>query len=750
MKALKKILFAFFLCTSLATAASVAEQLQRSFIWSADTVHTAVFRKTVYLDRVPARAEAFVFADSYYALYINGQYVLLGPSRFDPSRPEYDRIDISPFLAAGDNVFAFLVYGGLSNGMRMAHVPGLTFLLQIGDHTYNSNASVRCSGQTRFKQAQSKWEGFVETVDAQRDSGDPLAQAFDDSQWPCARSLPGGQWGPLHERSIPLLSEKEVRAELSCALPSRCKRIQASFSRNVLLTVAMEVEAAAGITLRIRDFTYVTKAGRQTIRTHDSFGLADADLVIEATDSLIFHSVRFFNRTYPFIRLSRFSCDDTVLTRLWDQSIYTMEQVTEDGYQDCVWERAEWMGDAATLEWPLTRIAFSGPDSLYSDPRLIRKMIRDISQSADSSGRLKAHHPSDRHDIHGYIEDYACLWVQSLRDYYQVSGDQVFLQEMWPALTGQMQWFLDHRTSSGLVRAREFVIIDNPICYTVCEGATLNAFVYRALLDAAFLARCVKDKRRGSLYQQAAHDLYRSFNTLLWNPQQQTYNGSTEHPPSWHSALIPLDRGIVSEERRFPVLQGLLDHYQQASQAMFTYTHFWLLKLLFSMDTAQWDDRTLELIKLRWKKMTAMENKGYTVGESFSNERPFHNFGAVPAYFLSRNVLGVDVQWPLKKNRILIKPQLGKLKKAEGVVVTEHGPVTVQWRQEPESQRLIFSMDLPRKTQATVALPAGSKPSRLLVDGEAVRFRYKNGRAVFTVNGGIHRGLLEPKGERGK
>jgi len=750
MKALKAILFAFLIHTSLATAASVAEQLQRSFIWSADTVHSAVFRKIVRLDRVPARADAYVFADSYYALYINGNYVLLGPSRFDPGRPEYDRIDISSYLAAGDNAFAFLVYGGLSNGMRMAHAPGLTFLLQIDDQLYDSNASVRCSGNTRFKQAKSKWEGFIETVDAQQDSGDPLALAFDDSLWPCARSLPGDQWGPLHERSIPLLSEKEVQAELSCALPVRCKSIQASFSRNLLLTVALEVEAAAGVTIRIRDFTYITRAGRQTIRTHDSFGLADADLMIEATDSLVFHSVRFFNRTYPFIRLARFSCDDSVLTRLWDQSIYTMEQVTEDGYQDCVWERAEWMGDAATLEWPLTRIAFSGPDSLHSDPRLIRKIIRDISQSADSSGRLKAHHPSDRHDIHWYIEDYACLWVQALRDYYQISGDQAFLREMWPALTGQMQWFLDHRTASGLVRAREFVIIDNPLCYTVCEGATVNAFVYRALLDAAFLARCVKDKRRSSLYQQAADDLSRSFNALLWNPQQQTYNGSTEHPPSWHSALIPLDRGIVPQERQPLVLQGLLDHYQQASQALFTYTHFWLLKLLFSMDTALWDDRTLELIKLRWQKMTAMENKGYTVGESFSNERPFHNFGAVPAYFLSRNVLGVDVQPPLKRNSILIKPQLGKLNTAQGVVVTEHGPVTVEWRREPGSQSLSFFLDLPRKTQATVALPTVSAPSRLVLDGRTVPFRCDRGRAMFSVNGGIHRGFLETKGEMEK
>jgi len=63
---------------------------------------------------------------------------------------------------------------------------------------------------------------------------------------------------------------------------------------------------------------------------------------------------------------------------------------------------------------------------------------------------------------------------------------------------------------------------------------------------------------------------------------------------------------------------------------------------------------------------------------------------------------------------------------------------------------LSFFLDLPRKTQATVALPTVSAPSRLVLDGRTVPFRCDRGRAMFSVNGGIHRGFLETKGEMEK
>ena len=39
---------------------------------------------------------------------------------------------------------------------------------------------------------------------------------------------------------------------------------------------------------------------------------------------------------------------------------------------------------------------------------------------------MKAHHPSDRWDKHGFIDDYACLWIQGILEYYRHTGDLGF------------------------------------------------------------------------------------------------------------------------------------------------------------------------------------------------------------------------------------------------------------------------------------------------------------------------------------
>jgi hypothetical protein len=51
--------------------------------------------------------------------------------------------------------------------------------------------------------------------------------------------------------------------------------------------------------------------------------------------------------------------------------------------------------------------------------------------------------------------------------------------------------FMDRRTARGLVQARVGAVWDSPLRYQVCEGAGLNAFVYRALVDGAYLGECI-------------------------------------------------------------------------------------------------------------------------------------------------------------------------------------------------------------------------------------------------------------------
>jgi len=103
--------FFFFVCGSvlgagnakkseLGKADSVGESLQKSMIWlglpaeEAGKPICAAFRKQFEIAQTPAEATLHIFADSRYILWINGKYVLRGPCRFDPKRPEYDTVDV--------------------------------------------------------------------------------------------------------------------------------------------------------------------------------------------------------------------------------------------------------------------------------------------------------------------------------------------------------------------------------------------------------------------------------------------------------------------------------------------------------------------------------------------------------------------------------------------------------------------------------------------------------------------------------
>ena len=118
-------------------ADAVGKSLQDSMIWTplpadeAGRKMCVAFRKQFTVPEEPAKAELHVFADARYLLWINGRYVVRGPSRFHPRRPEYDTVDVKPWLRRGSNTLAVLVQTGLSGRRIMRHAPGLGVRLDV-------------------------------------------------------------------------------------------------------------------------------------------------------------------------------------------------------------------------------------------------------------------------------------------------------------------------------------------------------------------------------------------------------------------------------------------------------------------------------------------------------------------------------------------------------------------------------------------------------------------------------------------
>ncbi len=188
-------------------------------------------------------------------------------------------------------------------------------------------------------------------------------------------------------------------------------------------------------------------------------------------------------------------------------------------------------------------------------------MLRRTSLTQQPDGRVKANTYSDRWDIHGYMEDRSCDWIQGIRRYYESTGDAA-LRELLKPVVLQTKWFLAHRTIHGLVNARKWVVLGNPMGYQNCEGAGLNAFVFKALIDAAYLGNVIGEKQQANELNIEASQLKHAFNTYLWDKEKGTYyaghfendsigkqsllsrklnltiqNGNVE--PTFHAALFP-------------------------------------------------------------------------------------------------------------------------------------------------------------------------------------------------------------------
>jgi alpha-L-rhamnosidase len=784
--------------------------LQNAFIWlpSAPPGYQAhvAFRKRFQLAQLPKTAVFRLFADSRYMLWVNGRYVERGPCRFDPGAPEYDEIDVSGHLKVGENALTVLVHHchdgksgtdwGSINGRIMRHAPGLTAELELAGAEAPSlrlrtDASWRASTHTRFLLSptdrwENTWSSIPDRIDARQDPGDWTEPAFDDSGWETPLSVPGTLWGPLRARSIPRLREKQVGPLTLVETNGRPCRLSCSNLWPVTLRTAdtciidvgqfvqaytvLALDANPGSQLELeyaQDYfdtgrkpsgsyghvnRYIAKAGPQTYMSGDTFGFKY--LVVRVTAGrLRLQDLQVISRTYPFEVAGSFHCNDPLLNTIWSNCVRTVLVCSEDAYVDCATrERTEWMADGFAVAYRTTRVALAGPGEngkpYPADPRLLRNLLRHIAQSAQPDGRLKAHHPSDRWDIHGYIEDYACLWVQALREYVDHTGDLGLVRELWPACTGQMQWFLDRRTTNGLVKAREFVYPNSPLAYKVCEGATLNAFIARALRDAAWLAGQLGKLAQRDQYSRAGQELSRAVNDRLWDATNGTYFSSLTDgrltPPTAHAALCCLQLDIVPEDRVESTRRWLLQNHLKEDFSL-TYTYQFLLAEIYRANSELTDRAVLDLIRQRWAAMARGETG--TVWESLAPGENCHEAGAVPAYFLSAYVLGARLEGPASAHRLIIEPHLANLTEAEGVVVTEAGNVSVAWKRNRSGGGVEFSLEVPPGAQATLALPVSSESAAVTLDGTSLPLaavKRVPGRLLIGLGPGPHTGRVQP------
>ena len=735
-----------------------------------------VFAKEIALPTVPSLAIVHLFAFTRYRLYINGHYIGRGPSRYQNQRPEYDSRDIRKWLQPGRNVLVVLVHRDAPTGRIMRHDPGFAAVLEITlggrRQVIATDSSWLSMPELSFGARAQAWASIEEHIDA-RKTTDWTRPELTLPHWQPSAVLPGSQETLFSPRSTPLQIEKERPwSSQSPALP-----IELSAGKEMELTLPeitqafhlLEMDAGEGSSLEVSYVlpegqqsgrcTYIARSGVQTWMGGDTFAFVKLRLRVTIGRIRLTRASAYEVR-YPFERAASFTCSDPFLSQLWGICARSLELLSEDAYVDCAdRERVEWTDDSPPA-FDCTRVMMRGPDgrgrAYWGDARLLGSLLRRIALTQQPDGQLKAHSCSERFDIHAIMEDRSCDWVVLLREYLESSGDTELVRELWPTLTRLLDWYRKRRTDRGLVLAREWEVWDNPLRYQVCEGAGLNAMVYRALVDASVLARSIGINHDAKTLAQEAERLQGDYNHLLWNEQEGAYDGALFGPgsqirsqlgskfsgpivagrfhPAAQANLFALYSGIVPPQHLTSVRKWVLNHLEEVREPM---SHYYLFRMLYAMDDEQQDTEVLRLMRTEWKNQ--VESEWQTAWEELEKGggSKVHIYGMHPGYFLTAYVLGARREGPVDLRTILIEPRFSGLDWARGVCVTEFGPVEMEWKMN-HARRPEIVCTVPKKVRAKLRLRSREENDLLKVDGIDVYSRTSNGWLEIMLQPGKH------------
>lgn len=737
----------------------------------------AAFVKEFALEGMPQTALVHLFAFTRYRLYVNGSYVGRGPARYQNVSPEYDSWSVAAMLKPGRNVIAILAHRDAPSGRIMYHTPGMAAVLAYHnadgvEKRIVTDATWRARPERSFGPRDSAWSSIPEHIDARR-SDDWTAAGYDARAWPSAVKTADIGAVELQPRSIPLMRETALPWK-AAALPTRLRpgdSLDLDLHRVSLAYHRLTLDAIAGSEIEVSYHLpennvsgmnrYVARDGQQIYEGGDTFACTFIRVRLKSGGVTV-TDAKAFEVLYPFDCVGRFDCDDPFLNQLWALCARSLQLMSEDAYTDCAdRERVEWM-DSSPPAFDVTQATMAAPDGAggtrYGDPRLLRSLLRRTALTALADGQIKAHTCSERWDIHAIMEDRSCDWVIGLRQYFEASGDIAFVRSMWPTVVGLMAWFHARLTPRGLVLGREWEVWGNPLCYQVCEGAGLNAFVYHALIDAEWLGRRIGRTDQAAVFAARAIALRRAFNDLLWDEEQGVYIGALFGPgskrattfgkgiadvditdgrfrPTLQAALFAFDAGIVPPDRAARLDEWILAHDDNVAGVM---THHYLFKRYYALDRHDLDTEVLKRMRSGWRNMV-----GSPWGTSWETldgggASKVHVYGIMPGHYLSNYVLGVRSAGSTAESTLLIDPRPGDLTRAQGVVSTAFGPVPIRWERSLDGA-MDLSLTVPHGAKALVRLRPTLISTSVELNGLLTATTSSGNRLELILDAGAHR-----------
>ncbi len=422
---------------------------------------------------------------------------------------------------------------------------------------------------------------------------------------------------------------------------------------------------------------FITARNQKRYETFKPYGARYLQVnIMNNSGAATIAKVGMVRQVYPFEQIGSFNCSDPLLNKIWEAGWRTLQLCAEDSYTDTPFrERGLYAGDM--LPEAAITLAVSG------DTRLLKHSLNVFQDMYHDEMFL------GKENRHG---DFPLITLLTMDYYLQYTNDWDFVKNNYDNYKSLLENYTKKKMSNGLFHAEQVFIEWTDMNRFDAAMTAQQALIVKSLHILSNWAKKLNKPDDAIFFEREVAQLTKAVNNILWDEPTNSYwdglkNDSLINKRHITSSIWPALYDVADATRKAKIMGMLRKELQQVitghrQNKITPYSSFYLFAFLYqSGETAMAE----AFMKKHWGAMgqhaakpTVWENFSISGGEGTSS----HAWSGHPTYYLSSEVLGVNLGFYKKMNRevIEIAPQSATVNWVEGSVAHPLGKVSVSWK----------------------------------------------------------------------
>ena len=710
------------------------------------------FRRTFDRDEIPDGLKMYISADNRYKLYINGQYVTMGPARGDMMHWRYETIDLAQYLQPGKNVIAALVYN-MGEHAPVAQMSRQTaFICQIGE----AEESTIFTGDGQWKVMQNQayqplpWQGQVrgyyvagpgDQVKAENYPWGWEQENYDDSDWQKPGRVANGKGrGSMNNahyylvpRTIPFLEETKqpiptIRRTTGTDVGVKFHQGKATtipansevailFDNDVYTMGFPHLQLSRGKGSKIK-ITYAetlfnpdkTKGNRDQIEGKEIYGIYD-EYYPDGGENRVYTPL--WIKTFRYIQFDIETGDQPLVLQDY-YNVFTAYPFAENAIFDTedeglndIWEMSWRTARLCALETYMdcpyyeqlnyvgdTRVQAMISLFVSGDERLMKDAIRLFDYSRTPLGITQGRYPTR---IPLMIPTYALYQISMLHDLYWYREEDEFIKPYLSSVRGILEYYEGFLDEKNLLNSLEWWQYTDaayprgmPPGTNDGNSAMLNLLYVYTMQQAVDLFEHFGWQQEANKWKKQAEKIQTAVTDHCYHTGKELYAETPEKAEfAQHTNIFAILTDTAPVEEQQELMQKVVSDTSLLQTRLFF--NFYFFRALKKSGLAHLYFDHLDT----WYDML---DYGYTTcgewGNLETDRSDCHAWSATPVFDYMNILLGIDASKPGFKE-VEIKPTFARLIELKGSFPHPQGAIAMDLQKQK------------KKVTGTVNLPSG-------------------------------------------